>query len=69
MYNNIFHGCTMASYNYYFTIIICTGIFADMLSVSHQNRRTNNVLEISHRNLMTHIQNPNPSPWLFLGKH
>ncbi|CAI6361421.1 unnamed protein product [Macrosiphum euphorbiae] len=43
-----------------------TGIFAEMLSVSHQNRRTNNVLEISHRNLMTNMQNPNPSPWLFL---
>jgi len=58
----------VASYNY-FTIIICTGIFAEMLSVSHQNRQTNNVLEISHRNLMTNMQNPNPSPWLFLGKH
>jgi len=57
----------VASYNY-LTTIICTGIFSEMLSVSRQNRQTNNVLEISHRNLMSHIQNPNPSPWLFLGK-
>ncbi|KAF0756834.1 mitochondrial E3 ubiquitin protein ligase 1-like isoform X1 [Aphis craccivora] len=58
-------NCTVASYNY-LTTIICTGIFSEMLSVSRQNRQTNNVLEISHRNLMSHIQNPNPSPWLFL---
>jgi len=44
------------------------GLFSELLSVTDLNRRTNNVLEISHRNLMTNINIPNPNPWLFIGK-
>ncbi|KAL4120077.1 hypothetical protein QTP88_012816 [Uroleucon formosanum] len=39
----------------YYSRTWLTGIFVEILSVSRQNRRTNNVLEISHRNLMKNL--------------
>ncbi|XP_022179373.1 uncharacterized protein LOC111039990 [Myzus persicae] len=65
---NVFQRQQMKTMFRYYKNTWITGNFNTILSVNGRVRRTSNLLEASHRHLMTHINVSNPSPWIFLDR-